>query len=367
MPDDLKTYVYSPLRKETNIRLIWLVPGEPDERIALSVFEALLSHGPSSQSVKRSEDEPACHAYIALSYVWGDASNKVHITVNGCDFEITRNLHQFLQHARDNEARKGPYWIDAVCINQRDDEEKGAQVDMMDRIYSWTERCIVWLGLEEYDSRLAFELLQGVEDMVRSCHADLAEKDDNNETIKKKTLTKHELFSELVKSRVLEEKVGERSLWGPLGKPFSAPFSTESWNAVAELFLRPWFHRSWTVQEFILPSNIELHCGTDVLDSWTLMTFNEVFGIVFHGFGYPPIAGFAQAFSLCSVVCSPRMMTHELGGRVDLLTAVAVHKRKGATDARDKIFAHLGSTGNSFIKADYSRSEERRVGKECPV
>ncbi|KAK3050012.1 hypothetical protein LTR09_008667 [Extremus antarcticus] len=37
-------------------------------------------------------------------------------------------------------------WIDAVCINQDDDKERGVQVAMMDMIYSKGFRNLVWLG-----------------------------------------------------------------------------------------------------------------------------------------------------------------------------------------------------------------------------
>lgn len=38
-------------------------------------------------------------------------------------------------------------WIDALCINQDDDEEKGIQVQMMDRIFQEAKRVAVWLGV----------------------------------------------------------------------------------------------------------------------------------------------------------------------------------------------------------------------------
>jgi len=64
-------------------------------------------------------------SYEALSYTWGSASNARQILVNGRRFEITKNLWfalQFLQ--RDSSSRT--LWIDSICINQTDNDEKGS-------------------------------------------------------------------------------------------------------------------------------------------------------------------------------------------------------------------------------------------------
>ncbi|KAF2106705.1 heterokaryon incompatibility, partial [Lophiotrema nucula] len=37
-------------------------------------------------------------------------------------------------------------WIDAMCINQHDNTEKGTQVQMMRDIYMKASRVVVWLG-----------------------------------------------------------------------------------------------------------------------------------------------------------------------------------------------------------------------------
>ena len=39
-----------------------------------------------------------------------------------------------------------PLWIDAICLNQEDDEEKSKQVPRMSDIYSLAEEVIFWLG-----------------------------------------------------------------------------------------------------------------------------------------------------------------------------------------------------------------------------
>lgn len=48
-------------------------------------------------------------------------------------------------------------WIDAICINQEDDDEKGQQVQSMAKIYAKASRVIVWLGEAAEDSDQALE------------------------------------------------------------------------------------------------------------------------------------------------------------------------------------------------------------------
>lgn len=83
--------------------------------------------------------------YEALSYVWGDETIRVPITVDGKRLDVTENLSAALRRLRD---RKGGrvMWVDAICINQEDSDEKSVQVAMMRRIYSGCTRAILWLG-----------------------------------------------------------------------------------------------------------------------------------------------------------------------------------------------------------------------------
>jgi hypothetical protein len=61
----------------------------------------------------------------------------------------SHNLSEFSRgvwHLRRDDENK-VIWIDALCINQDDDEEKGIQVQMMDRIFQEAKRVAVWLGV----------------------------------------------------------------------------------------------------------------------------------------------------------------------------------------------------------------------------
>ena len=83
--------------------------------------------------------------YEALSYCWGKSTNKVHIQLNEKEFLVTKNLHSALLRLRKQKEQR-TLWIDAICINQADDEEKNRQVPLMRRIYQSCERVLIWIG-----------------------------------------------------------------------------------------------------------------------------------------------------------------------------------------------------------------------------
>lgn len=90
--------------------------------------------------------EGRCPEYQALSYTWGDASAGQKIRLNG-EFvsPLPDNPFNALQRLRHRFARP-TIWVDATCINQVPDEERGYQVAFMDRIISNATCVSVWLG-----------------------------------------------------------------------------------------------------------------------------------------------------------------------------------------------------------------------------
>jgi Heterokaryon incompatibility protein (HET) len=67
------------------------------------------------------------------------------ITCNGEALRIQANLYDFLVRLR--QKRRGrSIWIDAICIDQENHEEKIPQINMMERIYKCAKTVLVWLG-----------------------------------------------------------------------------------------------------------------------------------------------------------------------------------------------------------------------------
>jgi hypothetical protein len=86
----------------------------------------------------------------ALSYTWGDTEKVSSVLLNGTPFPVTRNLEIALRNLRFKQEPEGQLyrvlWIDAVCINQDDVEERNLQVSRMGAIYQAVGRVMVWLG-----------------------------------------------------------------------------------------------------------------------------------------------------------------------------------------------------------------------------
>ncbi|KAG4439850.1 hypothetical protein IFR05_004663 [Cadophora sp. M221] len=83
--------------------------------------------------------------FEALSYQWGDPKNPKSVYVNGKKMKISKNAHDALRSIRhSNKVRR--IWIDQICINQVDTEEKNSQIPLMTFIYGRAIATLVWLG-----------------------------------------------------------------------------------------------------------------------------------------------------------------------------------------------------------------------------
>jgi hypothetical protein len=59
--------------------------------------------------------------------------------------QVTTNLELALRHLR-RENRARTLWIDALCINQENEDEKMIQIQGMNWIYANASPVVVWLG-----------------------------------------------------------------------------------------------------------------------------------------------------------------------------------------------------------------------------
>lgn len=139
----LPGFNYEPLPARC-IRVLELQPGERDDPFQ-GRFTIISIDG---------EDK-----YDALSYMWGDASPVDHIVVDGAAIPVAWNLARALEYLRDqqgSEVRR--IWIDAVCINQEDEKERGHQVAMMRSVYRKADCVRIWINapdLEEESKAVA--------------------------------------------------------------------------------------------------------------------------------------------------------------------------------------------------------------------
>ncbi|CZR59226.1 uncharacterized protein PAC_09118 [Phialocephala subalpina] len=141
--------------KESQMRLIDLMPGEPTDPIRVTVFnvDSLVFNA------YKIMDGTKGLSYQALSYVWATDKGDITISANDTPFRISANLGHALACLRRSDASR-TLWVDAICINQKDEEEKTGQVSMMDRIYRNADDVLIYLGLESDDSNIVMDYLE---------------------------------------------------------------------------------------------------------------------------------------------------------------------------------------------------------------
>jgi Heterokaryon incompatibility protein (HET) len=120
-------YAQSAFNSREQIRILTLLPATPPSSDESGEKLGLIHT--SLEAVNWADKPP----YIALSYMWGDQTLPETILVNERTFAIGANLHQALRQLQ----TENPIclWVDAICINQNDDLEKGEQVANMTEIY----------------------------------------------------------------------------------------------------------------------------------------------------------------------------------------------------------------------------------------
>ncbi len=161
MPESLYSCRHSPLPLGSHIRLLRLIPHEDEAApIQCQLFNYSLH-----ESIKKS------HRYEALSYAWGGLDKPLSIYIDNVKMPVTVNLHAALSHLRDPFFER-ILWVDAICINQEDLEERSHQVQLMAKIYSKANRVIVWLGESEPGSD------QALEDICLAANEEIAERPD---------------------------------------------------------------------------------------------------------------------------------------------------------------------------------------------
>jgi hypothetical protein len=146
----MHSYPHDPLDADRReVRLLELQPGSYDEPLRCRLTSASLTTSP---------------IYNALSYVWGDgvdsAPAEPEILLDGNSFPVTPNLHSALRHLRSKvKCDPAVLWVDAVCINQNNLDERNQQVAMMREIYASATQVTIWLGEADEDSDVALNAL----------------------------------------------------------------------------------------------------------------------------------------------------------------------------------------------------------------
>jgi len=171
--------------------------------------------------------------FVALSYVWGTQICAESIIVDGETRTITQNLHDALLWHRDNKPNV-LIWVDAICINQDDVKEKNHQVRMMNRVYSQAAQVICWLGPATPSLEVYMQ--------YRSSRVSRISNDWGRQTQINKAWLTPSRYTRWLRGETHDETV-LRSL--------------RLVNGETEFLQLPYFSRTWTFQEALLPRSAE--------------------------------------------------------------------------------------------------------------
>lgn len=214
-----KTYQHERLDGK-QMRLLTLFPGEEFEPLNGLIWVTRLDAKPH---------------YMTVSYVWGTKSrlsNALRTPVGS--ISITEPLYLTLKKLRKRQ-KSIVLWVDAICINQNDDDEKTEQVRMLAQIFQNSAQTLGVVRGDEQSNKVIEMLMQ-----VRA----------------------REVVSD-------ESRAWPRNLpfcpksWNERGLP---PPLDPIWLKTVEFFRNDWFRRVWIIQEVVIARNIKLVCGKYTLD-----------------------------------------------------------------------------------------------------
>jgi hypothetical protein len=253
--------------------------------------------------------------YTALSYCWGCADLVNRVLLNSKLISITENLYKALKsyrlasYSHDNVL----IWVDAICINQQDVEERTAQVSLMGDIYSEASSVRVDLG-----------------DMDQSWYPG------------------YELLNKLLVVIKIEKSapIGGGSTSAEVIRKYCLPKQSDAvWKTYSRLFGSAWFTRTWILQEIPLSKDADVNYSIflfkwkDLVELFILyqllyieqsqpydrIHYNERLGMLY----------MMNIVALCQYNLRPR-------SRYAWLEAMRLAKDFSMTDPRDKILGLLG-------------------------
>ncbi|KAI0544505.1 HET-domain-containing protein [Xylaria curta] len=241
--------------------------------------------------------------YVALSYCWGDLPNTKNLVVENTGVPVSETLLLALKQLW--HMGNTLLWVDYLCINQDDSDEKSGQVRMMDIIFSKATIVFAWLGTGDHDSDMAMAVLGGPR---------------------------------------LSEQVE---------LPEEAEIACE---AVIRLLSRPYWTRCWVIQEICRARFPVILCGSRSV-TWSTMLRR------LDGLGTSVPAQYAQhLISPLRYMRDREQNKLRAGTEISLIPLLVLSRRSLASDPRDKLYAllSLANDGRTLIPTpNYSQTAEQ--------
>jgi hypothetical protein len=354
-----EVFPYRQLDESKNeIRLLHIKPGVPGADIHCDLIHTSLG---------------SCPVYKALSYTWG-SSEPEHddsvlkdesvlgskendfnpnqstlpsvpcVYIDGSLMSVTPNLGAALRRLR-SVSDPVILWVDAICINQANIQERNAQVRKMMNIYASAVEVCVWLGESYHNSSIAFEFASKV--------AKFSGQD--------------------------------------LSKEILVPGNLKALKALVSLFKRSYWSRVWIVQEIARAKSITVYCGSASLPFSDLRSLRKkmfdndlALSVALNSYADAEtlqLGGPSNLWSYDMVakqagvrfVSGPKDLARHPGGANDpshitllpwppLLDLLVMHRSRQSTDPRDKVYALIGFSGSQWdskLAIDYGLTTEQ--------
>lgn len=231
-------YAYKPLPTPHAFRIMYLLPGSFEDPIQIKLYVCPIT------SVSR------C---ATLSYEWGTSPLRRNIVCDGKMLEVTTNLYTALKRLRQTD-RVGFWWIDAICINQIDNQEKNQQVPLMGEIYKSSLATFAWIG-EEPEGNFEMDQVTNTLNQLAATYLEVPQEPEIS------------LFGVVKESHEI-----------PSGEKLKELAQSPSWTGIVDVLLRrSYFTRLWVLQEIALASQVTVVCGRHL---WGFNTFFQAARIV---------------------------------------------------------------------------------------
>jgi len=232
-----------------DIRVLILEPTDPD------LDDAFVQ----CRLVTTSIDSPT--QYEALSYTWGSNAPSPERSID-CDGEVTEvtiNLYEALLALRYPDKPR-TLWIDALCIDQGNNNERNHQVSLMARIYRKAACVLLWLGKEgpALDGARSFSILRHLYNAVRT--------ESHPERGRDTTYMRSPVFVSVQNDLEHEPRAFRKAQDNAqLGAGSASVLHSLTAVSLDALLQRTWFRRRWVLQEVYHAREAIVICGRQTM------------------------------------------------------------------------------------------------------
>lgn len=276
--------------------------------------------------------------FYALSHTWGsrklDQTHHLGNEIIKISFSLKHGIYRLHELAKEGSHFSPPLeyiWIDSLCINQDDINERSHQVRLMGDIYTRAIKTMVWLGLDIETSQMAWSMVDTIYDVFRA-QCPLAK------------------YPEDISARIYSQEYHFSS-----GLP---GWEDERWEHLKELCENQWFSRTWIIQEVVLSREDPIIVHGQHICQWDRFEWAATW---MRRTGFLRLPRLPQALLQIDTIGYIRRA--ELRWPLDALMSIPQMKFR-ASDQRDKVYGLLGLASEKYdpenlpddLNPDYSLS-----------